>query len=142
VNVRRAILLALGAATIGCLEPAGPAAAAADLRGTWRFTAAQDAPSLQLTGSLVIASQQGDLITGSISWEERDPSGATRLEGGAVTGRVIEQSDVDFDVLLGGGTRRHVARLLADTMSGSWLQVGGGGRGEFRAVRGTAGIAP
>ena len=129
-------LVAIAVLISGCVEAAGPTTEAADVRGSWRFTADQAAPALQLEGTLVIQSQRGDLITGTISWEERDGSGVTRLDGGAVTGRVIDRSDVDFDVLMSGGSRRHVARLSTDTMQGSWLQVASGRSGGFRAVRG------
>lgn len=133
-------VVAIGLA--GCVDPAGPTAMAADVRGSWRFTADQAAPPLHLEGTLVIESQRGDLITGTISWEERDGSGVIRLDGGAVTGLVIDRSDVDFDVLMSGGSRRHVARLSTDTMQGSWLQVTNGRSGAFRAVRGPAGATP
>lgn len=126
----------LAALISGCVDAAGPTTEAADVRGSWRFTADQAAPALQLEGTLMIQSQRGDLLTGTISWEERDGSGVTRLDGGPVTGRVIDRSDVDFDVLMSGGSRRHVARLSTDTMQGSWLQVANGQSGGFRAVRG------
>lgn len=129
-----ALLLALGA----CALPSGPVREAADVRGEWTFTAQQAVPAVTIEGTLRIESQDGDLIVGSASWEERDALGVTVLGGGAVTGRVIGESDVDFDILVGATARRHVARLAADTMSGSWVQPGTTAAGTWRAVRGVA----
>lgn len=109
----------------------------ADLRGSWHFTGDQTAPALSMDGTLVIESQQGDLVSGRLSWQEQVVGGGTRLDGGPVTGRVIDRSDVDFDVLMAGGERRHVGRLSADTMRGAWVQVTTGSSGAFVAVRGT-----
>ena len=129
------VSLALAAA--GCSSPTDAAGGAADVRGTWQYSGQQSAPSLQLTGRLVIAFQDGALLTGSLSWEERDGSGGTRLRAGAVSGRVIERSDIDFDVLLADGTRRHVARLGDGSMDGAWVQIETGRSGQFVAVRST-----
>lgn len=128
--------IVLAAALLGgCALPSGPDRPAADVRGDWEFTAEQLAPSLTIEGVLRIESQDGDLIVGSASWEERDALGIVRLGGGAVTGRVIGESDVDFDILIGPVARRHVARLDADTMEGSWVQPGSAASGTWRAVR-------
>jgi hypothetical protein len=119
----------------GCALPTGPDRPAADVRGEWEFTAEQVAPSVTIEGVLRIESQDGDLIVGSASWEERDALGNVQLGGGPVTGRVIGESDVDFDILVGAAARRHVARLDADTMAGSWVQPGSSAAGTWRAVR-------
>lgn len=137
---RRAIIL--GAALLaGCALPSGPERTAADVRGQWEFSAEQVAPSLTIEGVLRIESQDGELIVGSASWEERDALGVVHLGGGPVTGRVIGESDVDFDILVGTIARRHVARLASDTMSGSWVQPVSSAAGTWRAVR-TTGEAP
>ena len=107
------------------------------MRGTWQYSGQQSEPSLQLTGTLVIAFQDGALLTGSLSWEERDGSGGTRLQAGAVSGRVIERSDIDFDVFVADRTRRHVARLGDGSMNGAWVQIETGRSGQFVAVRST-----
>lgn len=119
-----------------CAAATDPSTDVADLRGTWQYSGEQTAPALTMVGTLVIEAQQGDLLTGRISWEEQAVGGGTRVDGGAVTGRVIDRSDVDFDVFLPGGERRHVARLTADTMRGAWVQLSSGRSGEFLAVRG------
>ncbi len=107
----------------------------ADVRGTWAYTGDQSAPSLALAGELVIESQAGDLLTGSLSWEERDGQGGVTTHAGAVSGRVIGHDDVDFDVFASNGVRRHVARLVDGSMDGAWVQVSTGRSGRFEAAR-------
>lgn len=121
---------------VACVSPTGASGDVADLTGTWRYEGTQAAPALSLEGTLTIAGQAGDLVSGQLSWEESGAAGGPRLDGGPVSGRVIERSDVDFDVLLPGGSRRHVARLVADTMRGTWVQLSSGASGEFTAIRG------
>jgi outer membrane biogenesis lipoprotein LolB len=134
----RAGVLGTTAFVLGACALATDATAdVADLRGTWRFTGEQTAPALTMTGSLVIESQSGDMVTGRLSWEEQAVGGGTRLDGGSVTGRVIGWTDVDFDVLLASGERRHVGRLSADTVRGAWVQLSTSASGEFVAVRET-----
>ena len=124
----------------GCALPSGPDRTAADVRGDWEFSAEQVAPSVTIEGVLRIEGQDGDLIVGSASWEERDALGNVQLGGGPVTGRVIGESDVDFDILIGANARRHVARLDADTMAGSWVQPGSSAAGTWRAVRASSDV--
>lgn len=128
-------LIALVAAA--CSIPTSSGGDAADVRGSWEFTGAQSAPSLSLVGTLTITAQDGDLVSGTLTWEERDGVGGIRQDGGPVTGRVIGVGDIDFDLLRTGGSRRHFARLSADTMQGTWLQSATGESGTFRAVRDT-----
>ena len=119
----------------GCEASTGVSGDLADVRGTWEFTGTQLAPSLQLSGTLVIAGQDGDLVTGSLSWEERDGLGGTTAHAGSVSGRVIGLTDIDFDVFAGEGVRRHVARLGTGSMEGAWVQVSTGRSGEFAATQ-------
>lgn len=122
---------------VGCTATTSSLGDPADVRGEWTFTAEQVTPALTLTGTLSITDQDDDLISGTLSWEERDGLGNVRADGGPITGRVLGAEDVDFDLIRAGGSRRHVARLIADTMEGTWLQQSVGASGEFRAVRET-----
>lgn len=120
----------------GCSLPGEPAAGSTVVRGQWAFTGTQAAPQATMTGYLTIRSQSGDLISGTAGWDERDGFGVVRSAGGSVSGRVIGEQDVDFDILLEGVVRRHVGRIRADTIDGSWVQFSDGRTGSFRAVRG------
>lgn len=108
---------------------------AADLRGRWTYTGTQATPQLELSGELLITSQTGSQVEGTATWEERDPIGNVQLAAGNVFGRAIGFTDVDFDIVGETSDRRHVARLVADTMVGIWVEGVGGATGEFRAVR-------
>lgn len=137
-DLRRPLSLGLAVAVMlagGCESSTGVDGDVADVRGTWAYHGVQSAPSLELTGTLVISGQDGDLVTGTLSWEERDGGGGTTAHGGAITGRVIGQDDIDFDVFAAGGVRRHVARLSETGMDGAWVQVSTGRSGEFTATR-------
>ena len=133
--MRHLALAILGCGLAACSLPTGSNAGAADLRGSWQLSADQAVPSASFEGTLLIERQEGDLILGSASWSERDGTGSMVWRAGAVSGRVIESSDADFDIVVDGVVRRHVARLSADTMSGTWIQFTSGARGSFRAVR-------
>lgn len=138
IRARTLGLPVMALVTAACVGNAGPSGEVADIRGTWVYSGTQEAPALTLTGTLVIAQQTGDEISGQLSWEERDGLGQTRLDGGPVSGRVIARTDVDLDVFLPGGERRHVGHINvgADTIRGAWLQLAAGVSGAFVAVRG------
>ena len=140
MSVHRAIGRASEALTLAalcaCISVTDGGAAAVNMAGAWQYTGTQTAPGADITGVLTVSSQDGELIGGSVSWEERTGPGATRLLSGALSGRVIGVDDVDFDVLLGDGTRRHVGRITADTIRGTWFQAEGGLTGAFTAIRG------
>jgi hypothetical protein len=108
---------------------------APDVRGTWTLSGVQSSPSLEFTGSLVITAQRGGEINGTANWVETDGVSAPRLDGGPMNGRVLSPEDLDFDITLLSGERRMVGRLLADTLSGSWVQPSVSRSGTFRAVR-------
>lgn len=107
----------------------------ADIRGTWALTGTQASPSTQLVGTLAISTQQGADVAGTALWEETDGGGFSRLDGGAVSGRVLGQEDVDLDISSVDGERRFIGRIASDTISGSWVQPSAGRSGSFRAVR-------
>lgn len=121
---------------LGACELGSPDRDAADVRGTWAFTGNQTAPDVDLDGSFVISTQDGQSIAGTATWDETGAGGIV-IVGGALAGRAIGQADVDFDVTLAAGPRRFVGRLSADTITGAWVQVSSSTNGSFRAVRST-----
>jgi hypothetical protein len=133
--MRVASVLAASLALSAC-DLTSPIGDAADVRGTWEFVGTQVSPDLDLDGSFSITSQDGQSIAGTASWDETGVGGIVMV-GGPLAGRAIGQDDVDFDVTLASGSRRFVARLSADTMSGAWVQVSTSTNGTFRAVRTT-----
>lgn len=133
--MKRASVLCVLAALAACDPGTAPTGPFADLRGTWVYTGSQVAPALQLVGTMVVSQQSGDVIEGTLSWEERDGSGGVTVKGGPLSGRVIGLADADFDVLLNDIARRHLSRVSGDTLEGVWAAVTLGQSGEFRAIR-------
>jgi len=133
--VRRLAFLSAVLVASGCNFVTTDDREAADLRGRWSYVGTQATPQLELSGELLITVQTGSQVEGTATWEERDPVGNVELAAGNVFGRAIGFSDVDFDIVGATSDRRHVARLVADTMVGIWVEGVGGATGEFRAVR-------
>jgi hypothetical protein len=129
-------LAAVVVLSIGCSLATEPSGEVADVLGDWQYSGDQTAPALTLEGTLSIQNQAGENVSGQLSWQESDGGGVIRSVGGPVSGRVIETTDIDFDVLLSGTERRHVGRIIGDTIRGAWVEVSSGRSGEFLAVRG------
>jgi hypothetical protein len=115
-------------------EPSGPVS---DLLGTWTLSGDQSSPAFVFAGTLEVESQSRSTIVGVASWTEPDGMGGTTPRGGSLNGRVIDTTDVDFDVSVNGNERRHVGRISADqdTITGVWLQSSTGTSGTFRLIR-------
>lgn len=123
------LLLACSAGT----EPGAPPVV---LIGSWSYEGAQQSPvPATLEGSLEVAGQDGRTFDGSLDVIESSAAGSRRLTG-IVTGLALDAVTLDFDVLLDGVSRRHVAEIRGDTIEGAWMDVqSGGASGSFRAVR-------
>ncbi len=121
----------------GCELTGGAEGPFAELVGSWTYSGTQVAPALSLNGTLIIDSQERDLVLGTLSYTESNGGGVPVADGGAISGRVIGLRDADFDVALASGDRRHLARVSVngDTLSGEWQQLSTGEVGSFRATR-------
>jgi hypothetical protein len=95
---------------------------AVDVRGTWSYIANQSTPPLDFQGSLSITEQDGASFSGRVELQEKDAQGTIRNRVGVVSGRVIARDAIDFDAFIGLEPRRHVARVAADSMFGSWAE--------------------
>ena len=109
------------------------------ITGSWSYEGAQQAPvPATLDGSLEITRQDGSMFEGSLDAFESSAAESRRITG-IVTGIALDASTLDFDVVVDGVSRRHVAEIRADTIEGAWVEVRtGGASGSFRAVRGAA----
>lgn len=136
--VARCLLLAATVLPVlACEAATDPEGPTVDVRGTWSYSGTQATPSLALSGTLVISTQTGAGVTGSLTWEESDGVGGVALKSAQVSGRVVGTQDADFDALAPDATRRHVARISAnaDTMVGVWIATAISRNGSFTAVR-------
>ncbi|AMW04837.1 hypothetical protein GEMMAAP_08315 [Gemmatimonas phototrophica] len=90
-------------------------------------------------GGLTLRSTSASGFTGSYDVLETSAQGQQRRVAGPVGGRMAGATTVEFDVTLGGSTRRHVASVVGDSLRGSWFDVATAGSvessGSFRAIR-------
>jgi hypothetical protein len=110
-------VLALG----GCDSPTGRGPEIVPwLQGSWEYAATQTAPSLRMSGTLTIAQQAGDSISGSIEYIEVDAQGNGRARVNMFTGRVRNGRDVTIDAYVGNRTRTHLGTLEGDSIAGDF----------------------
>lgn len=92
------------------------------LLGPWTYTATQNAPTTaNLSGTLVITTQCGSTLTGSLDVTEIDAQGSRRRTG-TLSGRTVDSLTLDFDVFLTMVGRRHVGALARDSIQGTWIE--------------------
>jgi hypothetical protein len=99
-------------------------ATAVDMQGEWTYHATQTTPVLDMAGALIISDQQGASFTGTAQLTETDVQGTQRTRLAVLSGRVVGGDVVDMDLYVDTQVRRHVARLVADSMSGTWSVTG------------------
>jgi hypothetical protein len=125
-------LLMVGA----CDSPTSNDDVGVNVLGSWQYLATQAVPALEIEGALQITEQDGRFFSGTAAFTETDVQGTKRTRGGALSGRVIGDDVVDFDVHIDVQTRRHVARIVADSVGGTWSAAGVAGlSGPFSARR-------
>jgi len=142
------VLLLLAAAAVTFTVGASGCAAATEpeppgvvpIAGAWSYSGLQSASPVQLSGAVDFVSRSAISFNGSADINEAAGSATQRRLTGPVSGRLTQGTVVEFDLTLGVLIRRHVARLVADTISGSWFELSAtdaaiGGTGSFRAVR-------
>jgi hypothetical protein len=108
--------------------------------GSWHYAGAQTgAVRENLTGTLVIGRQSGSAFQGSVEIIATNTlTGETRALHGTLSGSVPSADAVDFDASVELMPRRHVGRLVGDTITGTWVGTsseGGTVSGIFRAER-------
>ena len=134
-----ATVAALGAAA--CVASTDPGKMGVPVLGTWSYTATQGSPSAaQLNGALAFSGQTGAQISGTLDVVEIGAGGLQRHLAGPVLGRTLDSTTLDFDLLLGTASRRHVGQVRGDSINGTWVEtpVEGGvpsASGTFRASR-------
>ena len=129
----------LAALLAGCGTGTEPGLAPVVVTGSWSYEGAQQAPvPATLDGSLEISRQDGPSFEGSLDVFESSAEESRRITG-IVTGIALDAVTLDFDVLVDGVSRRHVAEIRGDTIEGAWVEVRtGGASGSFRAVKAAA----
>ena len=123
----------------GCLKSTEPQPSVLQLNGVWTYTGIQTAPVREtLEGTLTISRESGTSFQGRLDLVgTNSQTGQTRVLGGLVSGSESATDIIDFDANLDMSNRRHVGQIVADTITGTWVDASGGATtsGTFRAER-------
>lgn len=122
--MRRRLLTLAILLIAACDSVTDTGASARDVRGVWSYSGSQTSPSLSISGTLQIDQQDGAEFSGTVTFDEADVQGTRRNRTGPLTGRVLGGTAVDFDIFIDEGSRRHVAGMTSDSMSGTWARTG------------------
>jgi hypothetical protein len=134
--IRGTMMLALIQSASSCLSSTAAQPSISNLSGSWTYTGTQTSPVREnLTGTLRISSESGPSFQGTLDVVGTNPQTQTnRVMGGSVSGSTQGSDVVDFDANL-ETTRRHVGQIVADTVTGTWVDSAPGGTmasGTFR----------
>src|SRR5690349_25123275 len=99
-------------ASTACGGSTDPGRMGVPVAGAWTYAGVQVAPAAaQLTGTLSFTSQTGAAVSGTFDVTEVGAAGQQRRLAGPISGHTVDSTTLDFDVLLGDVTRRHVGQV-------------------------------
>lgn len=132
-----AAILALGSSCLSAPTDATPAAVI--VRGSWSYVSVQSGNAATANGTLQLSQDSTVRFSGTLDANEQDTHGQLRHLAAVISGRTIDQSLVEFDVVIDAATNRHHSGAVrGDSLSGSWVQISDAGiaaSGTFRARR-------
>ena len=144
------VRLSLGAFAFGssillsaCLHSIAPQASTLNLSGSWAYTGMQTGPVREaLSGTLTISHESGTSFQGTVNLTGiSEQTNASRPLNGLVSGSQSGTDVIDFEANLESTLRRHVGRIVADTITGNWVVISTDGppvsSGTFQLVRET-----
>jgi hypothetical protein len=114
-------------------------AAQVSVRGMWSYAAVQAGQPVTTEGTLVLTQDGTVRFSGTLDASERDTRGDVRRLIGVVSGRTVDASVVDFDLVLDPtSSRHHTGEVHGDSLSGTWVELNDRGvvaSGTYRARR-------
>lgn len=133
-------LTALLALSASCLSaPTETAPATVIVRGSWNYASVQSGNATIANGTLTLSQDSTVRFSGTLDANEQDTHGQLRRIAGVVSGRTLDESLVEFDMVIDAATtRRHSGAVKGDSLTGSWVQISDAGiaaSGTFRAHR-------
>jgi len=134
-----AALLALAASCLSAPTDATPAAVI--VRGSWSYVSVQSGNAATANGTLKLSQDSTVRFSGTLDANEQDTNGQLRHLAAVISGRTIDQSLVEFDVVIDAATTRHhsgAVKAGGDSLTGSWVQISDAGvaaSGTFRGRR-------
>lgn len=140
--MRRRLLgiAAIVSLSTSCLSaPTETTPATVIVRGSWSYVSVQSATAATANGTLTLSQDSTVRFTGTLDANEQDMHGQLRHVAAVISGRTIDGSLVEFDVVIDPSTtRRHSGAVKGDSLTGSWVQISDAGiaaSGTFRARR-------
>ena len=135
-----ALLVVALTAAASCSSPTASCDRASVVAGQWTYTATRESPVPgTISGSLSITSVNCVDLQGVMDVVETLTTGETRRMAGPVSGTVVDSTLMRFEAELGngGGSREHFARVIGDSLAGTWVETTGGpsGAGPFSGRR-------
>lgn len=129
-----AALLLAAAACMGATEPG---AMTFDARGSWSYTATPTpSDGTTLSGTVTITQQRGSQFSGDFDVVETDGLGNAERLTGPLSGAAADSAHFDFDLVIYGAPRRHLAVRAGERMDGDWYDQGNGAAvGTFTMTR-------
>lgn len=137
-----ALVLASSLLLSACLKSTEPQPSLLNLNGSWHYTGVQIGPAREaLNGTLTVSRESGISFQGRLDLTGVDErTGQSRLLTGLVSGSESGVDVIDFDADVESTPRRHVGRIVADTITGTWIGSspdGATSSGTFRVERET-----
>jgi hypothetical protein len=126
-------------AVVACSAPTDTRLAQLSVRGTWSYVSNETGRATASVGTLSLEQDSTVRFSGTLDANETDDRGLIHRLLAVVSGRTIDASLVDFDVVLDPSvTRRHTGTAHGDSLTGNWVEVSSTGidaSGTFRAHR-------
>lgn len=136
--IRWSVAAMLGAAlvTAACTTPTDTSPTSVQLTGSWRYMGVQTSGArITYDGTMTLSQPSGRTFSGGLDAQAQDAQGIVTRVNGVVSGRVVSESSLDFDLQLSDDVRRHVGSVSADTIKGNWANADLTSLGTFTAVR-------
>ena len=131
------LLVALASSCLRAPTDATPATVI--VRGSWSYVSVQSGNAAMANGTLQLSQDSTVRFSGTLDANEQDTNGQLHHLAAVISGRTIDQSLVEFDVVLDAVTvRHHSGAVKNDSLTGSWVQISDAGiaaSGTFRARR-------
>jgi hypothetical protein len=130
-------VVSLGA-LVSCKNPAQIGVTAANVGGAWNYFAATTSSPTTLSGTLTLSQSRNASFIGALEATEQTGGQVQRVIA-LVSGRTIDSTRFDFDLVLDAAARRHhVGSIKGDSIIGTWLETTSTGiaaSGTFRGSR-------
>jgi hypothetical protein len=132
-------VMAAALLTAACSAPTDATIAQVSVRGTWSYVSNESGRATSAIGTLVLSQDSTVQFSGTLDANETDDRGLLHRILAVVSGRTIDATLVDFDVVLDPTvTRRHTGSARGDSLTGNWVELSSTGiaaSGTFRAHR-------